>query len=74
MKALDPFDASVLAVLADLPAGDPTARSLFDRLESPEAKEIGRVLVAGDIEAVEASEEAKSTARAFTRRPLAVAG
>ena len=73
MKALDPFDASVLAVLADLPVGDELARGLVDRLDSEEAREIGRVLVAPDQDEVEASEAAKITARALTRQPFAIA-
>lgn len=73
MKALDPFDASVLAVLADLPEGDETAPRLLDRLESEEAREIGRVLVAHDMDVVKASDEAKTTARALTRQPFAIA-
>lgn len=73
MTPLDPIDASILVVMADLPEGDPSADDLFARLETAEARLIGRVLTAKDEDAVDVPERAKKTARALKRRPVAAA-
>lgn len=67
MKALHPFEASVLVALAHLPAGDGSAVELLERLEAAEAKEIGQAIVAPNIEKAKVSDAAKSTARVLIR-------
>jgi hypothetical protein len=66
MRDLDPFDASILHVLARVPEtmGD-LRQELLDRLEregTDEGKEIARVILAPDIEQADTSDDVKATA------------
>jgi hypothetical protein len=67
MKELDPFDASVLNVLARVPEEMAQLREqLFKRLDTKEGREIGRAILG----AKRVSKDAKVTA-ASLRRPIA---
>lgn len=67
MKALNAFDASILAVLADAAPDEEVVERLYSKLETDEAREIGRVIMAPDPDSAEATDAAKSTARALLR-------
>lgn len=68
MKDLDPFDASVLNVLARVPDSMSHLRGeLLDRLKSDEGREIARAILAEDVAEAEVSEDAQVTAVSFRR-------
>ena len=69
MKELDPFDASILNVLARVPQEMADLRQeLFGRLKSSEGKAIARVILAPeDDKKVKASRDVQATAAALKR-------
>jgi hypothetical protein len=67
-KELDPFDASVLSVLAKVPADRADLRQdLVGRIQKSEGKEVARAIMADDSDAASVSENAKSTAAYFKK-------
>ncbi len=66
MRDLDPFDASILHVLARVPETMQDLRQeLLDRLEregTDEGREIARAILAPDIEQANTSDDVKATA------------
>ncbi len=68
MKELDPFDASVLNVLARVPREMPDLRQrLLNRLRSNESKQIARVILAPEGQKVRASKDVQVTAASLKR-------
>ena len=69
MKELDPFDASILSVLARIPHEMPELRQeLADRLTSSEGKAIARVVLAPEgHKRIKASKDAQVTAASLKR-------
>lgn len=69
MKPLDPYDASILNVLATVPDEMAHLRQeLFERLDTEEGKEVGRAILTPD---ATLSKDAQVTA-ASLRRPVVV--
>ena len=64
MRELDPFDASVLHVLARVSENQHLRERLVDRLSTEEGKEIARAILADD---PDVSEDAKVTAASLKR-------
>jgi hypothetical protein len=72
MKELDPFDASILSVLARVPSDRNDLRQqLVERIQNEEGKEVARAILADDLNATEVSTNAKTTA-AFFKKAFAV--
>jgi hypothetical protein len=68
MKPLDPFDASVLNVLARVPQEMSDLRErLLGRLRSSEGKAIARVILAPEGKKVRASKDVQVTAASLKR-------
>jgi len=69
MRELDPFDASILSVLAHVPQDRVELREeLFGRLKSSEGKAIARVILAPEGEKkLRASKDAQATAASLKR-------
>jgi hypothetical protein len=62
VRELDPFDASVLHVLARVSESHYLRDKLVGRLSTKEGKEIARAILADDPEQLDVSEDAKVTA------------
>ncbi|MFY9823471.1 MAG: hypothetical protein WAM82_18970 [Thermoanaerobaculia bacterium] len=67
MRELDPFDASVLHVLARVSENQQLRGKLVNRLSTAEGKEIARAILAEDPEQLDVSEDAKVTAASLRR-------
>lgn len=67
MKELDPFDASVLHVLARVSESRHLRDKLVGRLSTEEGKEIARAILADDPEQLDVSEDARVTAASLKR-------
>lgn len=71
MRDLDPYDASLLRVLAQVPANMPDLRQeLRDRLDAEgtqEGRDIADALLSPDPESLNVSDDAKATAASLKR-------